>query len=90
LQTQKQYRDAKQEKITQAQLVFELAEHDGYKLVMSDLEKITDNAYTSIVESQTHEEFIARKNLWIGLTQLGRIVDKYVSKGKAAERTLKK
>ena len=87
--TTKEYIGGKQEKINQGRLVEELIRHDGYKMLMKRLTKITDEAKEQIIHSQSHEEFIERRSRWGGLLSLAKEVATFINRGKSARKTLK-
>jgi len=82
-----QVNDSVQRRLNQAALVQQLKDHEGYKLVLSELSTIREGKDLSL--STSWEDFLQKKAYLDGLKAFELAVDKILARAKTAERTLK-
>lgn len=88
--TRKEAIEAKQRLLSAGRLLQELTLHDGFILLLERLNKRTAGAKEAVMTAQSWEEFLSKKSYLEGLSALQEEVDTIISKGKSAERSLKK
>jgi hypothetical protein len=75
-----------QRRMNEGAIVQQLKDHEGYKLVIEQLNSIRDSKDLSL--SASWEDFLQKKAFLDGLNAFELVVDKILAKAKTAERTL--